>query len=320
MSNPHSQDTSYWDAALEHYQWDRLEQAFDQIADWGIGEAGAYLRWYRVIEAETTTRRKSEVRHVNEWLELEIVPEEVRELESELAASALKACDKVAARLGWSHTEPTRIAILASETEAPWATHPYGYCALKEPYAKICLPGYLIDDLDEFTQAVAHEYAHVVSAGLADDYAPRWIEEAISVLVEQEFDEASWRGFRNGSLPWLSPSDLELALIGRSDDDGDKEEVWLAYQQAGWIGRYLASLGEERQLGDLLRSIADESPVRNLARIARRQGREDAALRQVYGLNVRQLFERTLAYVRSSGTGFAAAESVNAERSGNEPS
>lgn len=299
VANPYVQDSAFWDAALEQYHWDRLEAAYAQILDWGIGEAGAFLGWYRVIEAETISQRKSRRIKVNKWLSIEYVPEEYPSDPEELVQRVLRPCEEVARRLGWDHSEPTLVAILAEESDAPWATHPFGYCVHKEPYEKICLPNYLLDDPEEFSQAVAHEYAHVISEALTDGYAPRWLEEALSVLVESRFDQDTWVRFRDGVAPWLSPSDLDLELEGRSDDDGAKEEVWLAYQQAGWIGRYLASLGEQPRLAGLLQKIADESPTWNVMRTFRSQDRVEAALVEVYGLNVRDLFSRSLAYLRA---------------------
>jgi len=292
MANPYAPDTPHWEAAFEHYYHDRVIEAFREVRNHGLGEAGDLLRWYRVIEAEAATRRKSATLQVTPWLCLEYVPEETMGLEAKLATQTLDACDEVAQRLGWEHSLPTMLSILAEETEAPWATNPYGYCVSKETIEKICLPNYLIDDELEFGQAVAHEYAHVISTNIADDYAPRWVEEAVSVLVERRFDVETWRGFCDEPSAWLSPADLEGVLVDRTDDDGGKEEIWVAYQQAGWIGRYLSGLTHDCRLGDFLREIANESLMLNIIRALTGKDRTDAALKRVYGLNKRELFRR----------------------------
>lgn len=297
MSNPHVLDSSFWDAALENYHWDRLEAAYEQIKEWGIGEAGAHLRWYRVIEAETITRQQSKIEPINGWLSLEYVPKEILDRDA-LTERIVGACEAVAVRLDWNHSEKTLLSILAEETDAPWAAHPYGYCIHKEPYEKICLPSYLVDDPEEFAQAVAHEYAHVISEALADGYSPRWLDEALSVLLEQRFDEETRRQFETKRIPWLSPSDLELTLEGRSDEESGKETVWQAYQQAGWIGRYLTSLREETHFALLLRKVADESGLWNFRRMLKGQDRVDAALRAIYGISMNQLFERSFDFMK----------------------
>jgi len=297
MSNPHVLDSSHWHAALEHYHCDRLPEAYTQILEHGIGEAGGHLRWYRVIEAETITRQKSVTQKVNDWLAVEYVPEEVLDITASLERITV-ACDAVAARLGWEHGEATLISILAEETDAPWASHPYGYCVHKEEFEKICLPNYLLDDPDEFSQAVAHEYAHVISEALGDGYSPRWLDEALSVLIEHRFDAESWEAFCHGTAEWLSPGDLELTLEAGGDEDEGEDVIWRAYQQAGWIGRYLSSQKEEREFGRLLRKVADESPAWNFGRVLKGQDRVDAALRFVYGVGVNQLFRDALAYLR----------------------
>jgi len=337
MSNPHVPDSAHWDAAFEHYHWDRLAEAYDEVQKWGIGEAGGYLRWYRVIEAEAVTREQSVILPINDWLSLEVVQRHAEVYRRELVDRIVGTCDLVADRFGWDHREKTMISILAEETDAPWATHPYGYCVRKEHYEKICLPDYLVENMDEFLQAVAHEYTHVISEAFADGYAPRWMEEALSVLVESRFDTETWEEFRTGEIPWKSAFELELTLEGRSsedepgfemdmaivmatpmedfepleDDDEEEEEeavaseqdsgkeVWRAYQQSGWIGRYLASLGDERRIARLLHQIADESPEWNLDRTLKRKDRVEAALETVYGFGVKDLFALSLDFLRA---------------------
>jgi len=297
MANPHAPDTPHWEAAFEHYYQDRVVEAFREIRDHGVGEAGDLLRWYRVIEAESITRRKSTTLDVTEWLTLEFVPDETMGFEEELAQRTLEACIEVANRLGWTHSVNTRLAILAEETDAPWATNPYGYCVSKEPFEKICLPNYLVDDPSEFSQAVAHEYAHVISTNVAEEYAPRWVEEAVSVLVERRFDLETWQTFCDDPEAWLSPIDLETVLVDRTDDDGTKEDIWMAYQQAGWIGRYLASIDGDCRIGEFLREIANETPSANLLRTLVGKDRTDAALKRVFGLSKRDLFARALEWL-----------------------
>jgi hypothetical protein len=300
MANPQIPDASHWEAAIEHYHWDRLEAAYAEINGWGIGEAGSFLPWYHVIEAETLSRRQSERLEITPWLSLEYLPDEVLELRDDLSRRILASCDEVAKRFGWDHSEQTLISILAEVTDAPWATHPYGYCAHKEPYEKICLPNYLVDDPVEFSQAVAHEYAHVVSEGLAEGYSTRWLEEALCVLVEERFDPETTKKFCDGSARWLSASELELAIIGRSEEEESEEAIWQAYQQAGWVGRYLASIGDEQRVTRLLRKVADESPLWNFKRMLRGKDRVEAALEEVYGLTQKALFANALDFLRSS--------------------
>jgi hypothetical protein len=300
VPTPQDPDAPHWAAALEHYHCDRLEDAYREAQAHGVGEAGSLLRWYRIIEAEAITRRTSEVYEVTPWLTFEYVPAEVRELREHLCEIALDACDQVADRLGWQHGDTTRITILAGETEAPWTANPYGYCVSKEGFEKICLPSYLVDEPEEFAQAVAHEYAHVISTALADGYAPRWLEEAVSVLLERRFEREAWEDFVSGEAPWHDPHDLELILEGRSDETEDGEdEVWLAYQQSGWLGLYLVSLGDERKLGTLLRDVANEGLLRNLALALKGKERVDGALQTVYGRDSHRLFREAFTWMKT---------------------
>ena len=118
------QDTSYWDSAIEHYPWDRLADAYSLIRHHGIGEAGAYMRWYRLIEAEHLSRARSERATLAPWLTFEYVPLDISGLSTHLANVALQSCERIGERLGWSHEAQTLISVLAKEVDAPWATHP----------------------------------------------------------------------------------------------------------------------------------------------------------------------------------------------------
>jgi hypothetical protein len=202
-----------------------------------------------------------------------------------------------AERLNWTHGAPTLIAILAAEVDRPWATNPYGYCVDKHPYEKICLPHHLIFDTTQYFEAVAHEYAHVISLNLSQAHAPRWLSEAISVLVERPIDRNAIRRFRSGSWKWREPDELEGMFNVNSDD---QQGVYMAYQQAGLIGTFLASLGGEPKLARLLKELADESFWRNLTNHFKSQTRTDGALRNVYGMSEAETFAQALAFVRSS--------------------
>lgn len=290
MGNPFTDDEAIWDAALELYDQDLIAEAFETIGSYGVGDGGSCIRWYRVIEAEATTRAKSRIDKVNDWLSIEYVSQEVRELRDDIVGRAVAACDEIASQLGWFHSSPTLLSILAEETEGPWATNPFGYCVHKDPYDKICLPNYLVDDPVEFSQAVAHEYAHVISDSLSDGNAPRWLEEAVSVLAERQFEKNAWERLREDDEAWLSASDLDWMIQGPGSD-GDEDEIWLAYQQCGWLGRYLVSLKGNDGLSQLLREHANESVGRNLWLTLRGRNRCDAALRAIYSLSLYDLFK-----------------------------
>lgn len=287
-----------WEVAIGHYDWDHMAEAYAAAVDAGIEDSGEDLFWFRLIEAEWTTRRRARIDRVADWLEIEWIEAEAPRPFKPWISRAVRAMDEVARRLRWEHAAPTRVAILAEETDAPWAAHPYGYCADKHPYEKICLPPYLYDEPDEFSQAVAHEYAHVISLNLTQGLAPAWLEETISVLAERNFDDQALAEFRSGQAPWLTPSELEGAFgvdLDPSEDDEDRS--WLAYQQAGLIGRYLMSLGPEERLADLLRAHVGLGALARLRSSLGGASRTDAALRNVYGLGERELFERARDWV-----------------------
>ena len=286
-----------WKVADEAYLWDRVEEAFANVEDSGIGERSASLSYFRMIEAEATTREQSEVFAIAEWLELEVIPGELGlDLSPDsLGAEVLTSCAEVGRRLGYDLSAKTRVAFLAAEADAPWATAPYGYCVDKHPYEKICLPYHLLGRPRERRQAVAHEYAHVVSINLSQGHAPNWLGEAVSVLSEGQFDPRAERLFSEGRWPWREPAKLE----GMFDvTHGDPETVWRAYQQAGLIGRYLAESMGEKGLGDLLRTLGSEGLFAQLVGRLLGRTRTDLALRRHCGIGERELFANTLQWIR----------------------
>lgn len=287
-----------WKVADEMYLRDRVEEAFAEIEDSGIGERSHSLSYFRMIEAEATTRRDSVVFPVTDWLELEVIPDELgMDLDPEgLGAEVLASCSEVGRRLGYDLTAKTRVAFLAADADAPWATAPYGYCVDKYPYEKICLPHHLLGRPRERWHAVAHEYAHVVSINLSHGHAPNWLGEAVSVLSEGQFDPRAERLFSEGRWPWREPEKLE----GMFDvTHGDPETVWRAYQQAGLIGRFLAETIGEKGLGDLLRTLGSEGLLAQLFGRFLGRTRTDLALRRHCGFGERDLFAKTLQWIRA---------------------
>lgn len=291
------EEGSLWAAVGELYDRDEVVAAHELAESLGTGEFGWNLGFFRSIEAEAATRRESRVVNLAPWLEFEYLPHEVRNYRA-LAEATLGTCDLVAARLGWDHGAKTRIAILADEADAPWATNPHGYHSPRVPYDKICLPAYVQDDLGEFRQAVAHEYAHVVTHHLTEGRAPRWLSEAVSVLAERNFDPKAMRALAAGK--WRAPGPLEAAFAGDEEGENPEWEVWLAYQQSGWIGRFLVGLGDERRLAELLRAHVGGGTWKRVLGLIGGRSPTDQALRAVYGLSVGELFARALKALETS--------------------
>lgn len=284
-----------WKEAIEHYYWDRLDQAFAIASSQGIGPVGVYLTWYRMIEAEWLTRRAGERTKPAPWLDFEWAPDDVGHADmTPVADAVLRACDEVAERLGWTHGAPTLVTILREEVRAPWSVAPHGYCVDMHPYEKICLPRYALDDRIDFRRVVRHEYAHVVTINLSAGKAPRWLSEAISVRMEGGRDRATERAFADGSADWLEPDALERAFASE-----DRGKVWLAYRQSGLIGDYLASLGGERMVGDLLRAHAEGSFLRRVGAGLLGATHTDVAVRQVYGRSVGKVFGEARGWLRA---------------------
>jgi hypothetical protein len=277
-----------------------MDDAWEQISPHGLGEAGAHLRWYLLIEAEALLRRRGKIVHVNDWLSLETSPRETLGAEDRISRVAMRAADAVADRLGWTHGPEVLLSVLCLESE-PWAASPHGYWVNKEPYDKICLPAYLLDDEAELARAFAHEYAHVVCAGLTNEHAPTWLHEAISVSSEAYVNVDADVADRSKHLTvarWLSDGELELLLEQENPDD--VEAIVRGYDQCGWIGRYLSSISAPDQVGRFLREHANEDLLANLLTLFRGEDRASRALRRIYGISTKELFRRAELYMRAS--------------------
>ncbi len=288
-----------WRIAIEHYYWDRLEPAFELAQSLGLSYGAAYVRWYRLIEAEHATRQAGRRERVNDWLELETVPAETADAEG-LAQEVLAVCEKVGRRFRWEHGAATLVSVLTEEADAPWTIGRYGYMTDKYPFDKICIPHYATTDAAELERVVSHEYAHVISLNLSSGLVPRWLDEAIAQVAGQDMDDASRRAFASGAAPWLSPHDLELAFGAEREDALDGRRLWLAYQQSSQIGRFLVHLKGEAGLGDLLRAFSNNSVWTDLKLRLTGRPEVDEALGEVYGLSTTDLFAQTLDRIKGA--------------------
>jgi hypothetical protein len=286
-------DDTAWRAIVELYFEDKVEEAFALIQRTGAGEAGAYLEWNRMIEAEAVSRRGSIRVEVATYLTVEYPPDEVAGLMERHLPAILKACDRVSRSLAFTHGPPVLLAFLSEAANAPWAVHPYGYCMDMVPYEKICIPTNLIGRHKELVETVAHEYAHVATLNLTKGRAPAWLEEAVSMQFESEEDVETLGAFLSEEAPWLRADELTYAFGSQ-----DEQEVWDAYQQSKWIGRYLRLVGGDDSLGHLLRSIGSDSLWPGIwARVLGRTG-DEQGLRMVYGKGTIAIFTEALGWLK----------------------
>jgi hypothetical protein len=290
-------DNMEWRAAIEHYHWDRVEEAQKLAIELGVGASAGYEGWYRLIEAEAETRGRAEVRRLTEWLELETIPEETTHAE-DLAERVIEACDGIAERLGWTHGPQTRVSVLSAEADAPWAIGRYGYMADKYPYDKICVPQQAVDSPARLRATVAHEYAHVITLNGAEGKVPTWLDEGIAMLAEPNPDLIVRRAFADGRAPWLEPDELDRAFHAERRGGENSQRIYLAYQQSAWIGRFLASQGGEARIADLLHGFANNSVLTEVKMRVTGQHPADEALREVYGMSEKEAFAEALDWIK----------------------
>jgi hypothetical protein len=284
-----------WQVALAHYESERLAEALDAALESGMGQAGQYLSLFRTIEAEALTAARSKVVPLNETLEMEWIEEEVGPYDDWIAERIAVSTGSVGERFAYSHESRVRFTVLAQQTDAPWLFGRYGYCTPKTPFYKICMPLGIVGDEAEFGRTIRHEYAHVVVGTLSERRAPRWLEEAVAMLAEGGVPRREARRFAEGEEEWLGPAEVSADL----GEHGESEEKWLAYMQAGLVGMYLAHVGGEESVARMLRGFADHSPWKEMWLRIRGLSPEEEAVRQVYGVGLRELFRRAGEWVRA---------------------
>jgi hypothetical protein len=291
MSFAASEDAAAWEAAIDLYQQDAVVEAWELAQQAGLGDSGRYLRWYRLIEAEALLRAGSHRIPASAWMEVEYHPNEIDDPRPYVYLLK-SAAEQVAKRFRWTDWAPTTVALLTSESDHRWAMHPYGFCIEKDDGYKIILPYDVLDDNAELQEAMRHEYAHVIAFELSDGQAPRWLEEAMCVSAEESLDSETKDEFLQDPESWRSPQDLEATLESFSDDESGEEEVWLAYQQCGWIGLYLLERGGEVRMADLMRAHRGGSGWNEFWIRLRRESPTDRGLRRLFGFGVSELFDR----------------------------
>lgn len=291
-------DQGEWKTAIDHYYWDRLEQAHALAIGLGVGSLAGYEGLYRMIESELATREQAEIRPLSDWLDLEWISAETHG-SVDLGEVILRSCNEVADRFGYRERAKTLVSILASEADAPWAVARFGYMVDKYPYDKVCIPNNRIYAEAALHEVVAHEFAHVIVLNMAQGRVPKWLNEGIAMLAERSSDLRIRRGFAEGHLPWLSLRELEIAHSAPRQGEPHPERTWFAYQQSAWLVRYLVSIGGEAKIGEMLRAFADHSAWIEIRMRLTGQSPADEALHEVYGFGEKELFERTIAWLRN---------------------
>ena len=284
-------EAAVWKQVQEHYYWDRMEAALDMAQSLGTGSNAQMVFFYRLIEAEAVTRQRSQRHEPGDWFRLEWIPSEVDISIDELESAIREECAKVLEILPWEQSDETLFTLLAVESNAPWTPGRQGFFMDKFPYDKICLPSELLQDESEFRSAVRHEYAHAATLNLAEGRCPRWLDEAIAMVVSGEAFRLSPAEFVRQSHPWQSPNSLDQAYLADRESAQGRPVVWSAYYQSAMIGAWIAESFGIEAFSRLLAGMTNNSVWSDL--VARFRNREavDEAMLEVTGMSTARAFE-----------------------------
>lgn len=284
-------DYAYWQAVFALYDQDNIEGAYVLALQLGAGRSGSNLRGFRNIEAEYGSYMRSEDFEIAPWLTLTYIPNETGDLHM-LVSDIQDAVDQVDKRFKWDNRETVRVQIFAEEYAMEWLSNYSGYCSQKAPYYKICLHNYVTQDPDRLKQIFKHEFAHVISMSLTKARLPNWLGEGFSVLASDEFHPSTRARYLRDQHLWVDALTLDKRIKSFSLEEDQLFERWLAYQQSGWIVRYLSTTSGDWKLIECLGQFADESFWRNMKFLVGVDRTADA-IKAVYGLDLKELFEKS---------------------------
>ena len=272
---------------MEAYYWDNLPVAMRLADEAGLGVNADYLSVYRMIEAENVTRMGSVLYDRGDWLLYEY-DQETTDVPSHAIEHLLRSgCDQVADAFQWKHGPPVLFTLLHPAVNAPYVPGRDGFFIDKYPFDKVCLPTESLTRQDHFVGAVRHEYTHAMCLNRSEGKCPTWLHEAIATVAEDPRDSRFGRPDR-----WRDPAGLTAAFRSDRESPEGMIKVRSAYAQARILGQFLMNLGGTAKLGSLLEAFTDNTFFQNLMIEATSQRPEDEALKQVYGIGVKELFKR----------------------------
>jgi hypothetical protein len=280
-----------WKVAMEHYLWDRLIEAHEVALGIGIGATGAYIPRYRMIEAEWLTRTGGHIETVNDWLQVEFIYDETGVVEN-LGSSIADICEETAESFGIEERPEILVTVLSAESDAPWVDSRAGYFIDKYPYDKICIPNRAVFAPAELHEVVSHEYSHALNLVLTQAKCPLWLNEGIAMLAQPKLDPQIQNDFASARAPWKNPHRLDAAFHAEIEGQRDYVSIHRAYEQAGWIVRYLLHLSDRLKIAELMRAFNDNSFLTEFKMRLISEDAAEEALRQVFGFGEAQLFEQ----------------------------
>lgn len=280
-----------WEVVMLLYQEDNLQDSYEMAMNIGVGMDAKHSSDFRFIEGEWLTRSKSKIEPVSPGMDFEHIPDEVGGLLDELKQSAFNACTKFSKVMHYHPKKKILITILCMDADTDWATNRWGYCENKKLYYKLCLPHHLTSDLDEFSSAVAHEFAHVICSELSSEKAPLWLEESICMYAEGGVDKSIQQDFIDNKVFWLIPEKLESALQ-MLDEIDDEQDVWAAYQQCAWIGEYIFREYGAGKIKQVLELHTETKPIKQLFQNLIGSDLTNSTIKKVFGVSTHTLFEK----------------------------
>lgn len=280
-------DATYWRSVFGLLVKDDVAGAHELAVQLGIGQSATGTSMIRMIEAEWDVRVRGKILTADRSRSIEYLPDEVPHIEGIIYKLGELESD-FRNRFDWHEVVPLRVTLLSENVDAPWATARFGYCAQRDPYYKICIPYHAVRDEQRFGDVFVHEFAHVCSLSTSAARVPNWLGEGFSVHASGEHSETARSHLLRRPDLWLDRHELELRFGPGTELDSPSK--WFAYQQSGWIVRFLATLQSEKKLLELFRRFGDESFWLNVKFLVPSADRTADAVQHVYEKHVDEIF------------------------------
>lgn len=289
-----------WNAALRLYRRDQVVEALEIASDSGGGDRGELVGSLQIIDAEARTSQESIITRVNEWLEVEMIPAQIKlqmsssDFAKEIGEIAEAAIRKVWAKIGLRIGHDILLSILSEDVVLPSHVDGSGYVTLKKPYAKYCLPASAAQDITVLGVQIQMLAACHAAAVISSSMAPPWLICATEAMTDIAITNEARYGFCSGNTKWLEPGKLNLRLQGKDHEENPVKSATDGLDQAIIVGRYLIEHHGIKAFRDCLSYHSPASAFHYFILLLSGDPTRDAC-KKLFGFAPEYLFEQALA-------------------------
>lgn len=287
------QTSVHWDAALNLFDQDKVEEAWNLIKDADIGDGANLMEAAHIIEGEYLTGLRSQILTVAPDLEVEAIESELPCSLQQLGEMARSGRNRVANVLG-NLQGHLLVTVLSREAMTPAPFAELGYVRPSALGFKMCISPEASGNTALLESAIASLEAARAAFQMSDGKAAPWLLTAAMAASGERVQPGTRRSFCAGELPWLKPKDLSARVAGRSSEEERLPTFRVARSQSLLIGQHVMEKLGDRGLRRLIAFHVPRDPIQFMAALFAADATK-AACKWVYGYAPEKLFEDALA-------------------------